>query len=147
MRRNGTVNHNDETEECSGDIVSYYYGTVEHLYRAIRPLLLDNKYCDRTVSHYFGTVNHCDGKMNTCSGITNKCDNTVGHHLVRMGGWDLCEGTVKYCSRIVESFIETEDHCDRDRSLEQYYWIFEHCDNMADFYDGIVNHCDGAIDN
>lgn len=47
----------------------------------------------------------------------------------------------------MESFIETEDHCDRDRSLGQYYWTFEHCDYMADFYDGIVNHCDGAVDN
>lgn len=89
MRRSGTINHNDETEECSGVIVNYYYETVKHLYGDIRPLLLDNKHCDKTVSNYFGTVNHCDGKMDTCNGIMDKCKNSVGHILVRIGGWDL----------------------------------------------------------
>lgn len=54
---------------------------------------------------------------------------------------------MKYCYRIVESFIETKDHCNGDRFLGQYYWTFEHCDDMTDFYHGIVNHCDGAVDN
>ena len=84
MRRSGTINHNDETEECSGVIVNYYYGTVKHLYGAIRPLLLDNKHYDKTVSNYFGTVTHCNGKMDTCNGIMDKCKNTVGHLLVRL---------------------------------------------------------------
>ena len=56
-----------------------------------------------------------------------------------VGTLNYYDGTVVYCERIVESFVETEDHCDGDWTFSHYYWILVHCD-------GIVNYCDGKVD-
>lgn len=61
------------------------------------------------MSYCFGTVNHYDRKGYPCDGIVDKCDNTVGHFIEGMGRWDHCEGTLKYCEKIVEGFIVTVD--------------------------------------